>query len=684
MPQPQTKPLRYRQIHLDFHTSEHIKGVGAKFDAADFAGTLKAANVDLITVFAKCHHGWSYYPTKVGAPHPYLARPDLLGDMLTALKAADIEAPVYISVQWDERTAREHPEWRVMSATNMYQHALPSDPSSGKALSPGWHTVCLAHAPYRKYVLDQAREVMQRYSPPGLFFDIILTPGCVCSACIGRMQASGLDPESADDRLANDEAVNEQFRQETSRALQDEFPGVRIFYNCGHIHKQGPERFAPYTHLELESLPTGGWGYDHFPSSARYAATLGLDYVAHTGKFHTSWGEFGGFKNPQALTYECGQMVALGSKCLVGDQLHPDGAINHDTYASIAPAYERVAKLEPYLKGARQASEIAILSAEHFHPVGARNSASDDGAAQMLLELKQLFDVVDSTAKFEAYRLLILPDEIPVEGAFAERLKAYVAGGGKIIASWRSGLDSKGALALDAGIRRSPQPAPFRPVYVSADPSLDPDMTATPFVVYEAADVVTAAGATVLGQLIPSYFNRTYAHFCSHQHTPDDPTAAPLGAAVTEHNGVAYIAFPVFRLYHAVGQPLYKYIVRGLINRLMPEPAVTTSLPSSGRVALNAQAGENRHILHLLYGAPQVRGKAIPLDNGSTRVMEMIEDIPALASVEASVKLPGRPKRVFEALTGQEVAWRQAPNGRIAIALPSVHIHAAVVFEGSE
>ena len=47
-------------------------------------------------------------------------------------------------------------------------------------------------------------------------------------------------------------------------------------------------------------------------------------------------------------------MVALGSKCLVGDQLHPNGAINHDTYASIAPAYERIEKLEPYLKGARQ------------------------------------------------------------------------------------------------------------------------------------------------------------------------------------------------------------------------------------------------------------------------------------------------------------------------------------------
>src|SRR5690606_6967347 len=109
----------------------------------------------------------------------------------------------------------------------------------------------------------------------------------------------------------------------------------------------------------------------------------------------TSWGEFGGFKHPHALEYETAQRVALGVKCLVGDQLHPDGAINADTYASIAPAYKRIAALEPYLEGAKQVSEIAILSSEYFHPEGARNSVSDDGAVQMLMELKLGFDMVD-------------------------------------------------------------------------------------------------------------------------------------------------------------------------------------------------------------------------------------------------------------------------------------------------
>ena len=683
MPNSTNKPLRYRQIHLDFHTSEHIPAIGADFDAADFVATLKNSHVDSITVFAKCHHGWSYYPTTVGKPHPQLARPDLLGDMVTALNAADIECPIYISVQWDELSAREHPEWRVVSATNRYHHAVPSDPSAGKNLSPAWHTICLNHPQYRKYILDQAREVASRYETQGIFFDIILTPDCVCAACIARMQGNGLDPESPGDRLANDEAVNEEFRKEVSDALFTEYPGLRVFYNCGHIHKQGPERFRTYTHLELESLPTGGWGYDHFPSSARYAATLGFDFVAHTGKFHTSWGEFGGFKHPDALEYECAQMVALGSKCLIGDQLHPNGVINPDTYASVAPAYARIEKLEPFLEDARQVSEVAILSAEHFNPGGGRNHHSDDGAAQMLLELHRPFDVLDRFADFSKYKVLILPDEITLDANTAARLKSFVAAGGKLIASWHAGLDSAGGFALDMGIKRGGAPVAFRPSYVRASKALDPAMPESAFVMYDEAETVTAAGATVLAEIFPSYFNRTYAHYSSHQQTPDDPAARALGAAMTEYAGIAYVAYPIFRLYRAMGQPLYKYIVRGLLERLLPEAALATDLPSAGRATLTWQATEKRHILHLLYATPQIRGKDVRADDGSSRVMEMIEDVPAIGPVSAQLRLPATPSRVYDALSGEDVAWSKLASGQIEVTVPRFRIHTALVFEGT-
>jgi hypothetical protein len=55
--------LRFRQIHLDFHTSEQIPEVGRDFDPERFAATLKRAAVNSVTCFGRCHHGYIYYDT---------------------------------------------------------------------------------------------------------------------------------------------------------------------------------------------------------------------------------------------------------------------------------------------------------------------------------------------------------------------------------------------------------------------------------------------------------------------------------------------------------------------------------------------------------------------------------------------------------------------------------------------
>ena len=53
------KDLRYRQVHLDFHTSEAITGIGSAYDRAQFQEQLRRGCVDSVTVFSKCQHGWS-------------------------------------------------------------------------------------------------------------------------------------------------------------------------------------------------------------------------------------------------------------------------------------------------------------------------------------------------------------------------------------------------------------------------------------------------------------------------------------------------------------------------------------------------------------------------------------------------------------------------------------------------
>ena len=57
-----------------------------------------------------------------------------------------------------------------------------------------------------------------------------------------------------------------------------------------------------------------------------------MDYLGMTGKFHLSWGEFGGYKHPNALIWETSLTVAHGAKCSIGDQLHPLGKMDPATY----------------------------------------------------------------------------------------------------------------------------------------------------------------------------------------------------------------------------------------------------------------------------------------------------------------------------------------------------------------
>ena len=88
--------MRFRQVHLDFHTSEKIPGIGSEFNKEQFQKALKAGHVDSITIFSKCHHGWAYHPSKANRMHPNL-KFDLLAAQLEACREIGVNAPVYLS-----------------------------------------------------------------------------------------------------------------------------------------------------------------------------------------------------------------------------------------------------------------------------------------------------------------------------------------------------------------------------------------------------------------------------------------------------------------------------------------------------------------------------------------------------------------------------------------------------------
>lgn len=631
--------LRFRQVHLDFHTSGLIPGIGTRFNKRRFQEALKVGHVNSITLFSKCVHGYSYHPTKVGRMHPHL-KFDLLARQIDACREIDVRCPIYLSAGLDELAALAHPEWVVKK----------KDGVLWKPLEVEWAVRLLRfNSPYLDYLCDQIHEVVARWPDnDGIFLDVIGAHCDYSESALQEMKRLGFNPElDADVATYGEEVLYRYFRAATA-AVRSVRQDTSVFHNSGHISMGARKAFAYGTHLELESLPTGGWGYDHFPMSARYAITQRRDFLGMTGKFHNKWGEFGGFKRPAALRYECGAMLAYGAKCSVGDQLHPNGEMNLDTYRLIGVAYAEVERKEPWCDRVSPVARIALVSGErdqgrwrggHGRAIFAEDGMADEGAGRMLLELHQPFVVLDEHATWNSFDLIVLPDSFLMAPTCVAKAKAYLATGGRIIAAGAALLDSaRTKFAIDPGAELLGR-SPYEPDYLVAT-SLVPEVAIkSPIVIPGGCFEIKATTARVLAERRVPYFNRTWEHFCSHQHAPDAPGGASPAAVLGKQ--VAYFAHNIFSAYRTYGQPLYRDFIaaalRHLLGRALP---VETNLPSTGRINVLEQKAERRYVVHLLFAITSNRGTF------RGKNVEIIEDLVPLRATQVRLRLPRRVKSV--------------------------------------
>lgn len=651
--------MRFRQVHLDFHTSEKIDGIGSNFSKDQFQSMLKKGCIDSITVFSKCHHGWAYHPSEKNEMHPGLDF-DLLGAMIEAAHEINVRTPVYISAGFDEKLARRHPEWLIRNR---------EDKAGGGFMVPGYHEFCM-NTPYLDILLDQIEEVVQNYDADGIFLDIVGVRKCYCQNCVRELRSQGKDPRDEQAVLELGEKTFLHYTTKVKERIHSIKPDMPIFHNSGHVRRGRRDLLHQNTHLELESLPTGGWGYDHFPLSARYAQPIGIDYLGMTGKFHTTWGEFGGFKHPNALRYETALTIANGARCSIGDQLHPDGLMDESTYTLIGEAYSQVATKEPWCINVTNVADVGLLSLEAVEEQGLNNynsGVTDAGAVRILLEGKILFDVLDLESNFSRYKVIILPDHIVTSPELEAKLKKYVALGGKVLATGKSGINSAGQFSIDFGAswisENQNRPDYYRPLYRYG--SFEP----TAFVFYSQGEKIELNGGEELGRRENSYFNRDVFSFCSHQHTPNSKENG--GPGMVEGPDGIYIAWKIFDEYATKGSLILKETVLYALNRLLGEQkTIHTTLPAQGTTTIQHQESENRFINHLLYASPVKRGDGV----------EVIEDIIPLYNIKVNLKTSKAIKRVYLAPEMTDIAYNQEGD-QLTYSLPQLDCHQMVVLE---
>lgn len=667
---------RFRQVHLDFHTALECDAVGSKFDPRAFVETLQMGKVDTINIFAKCHHGYSYYPTRVGTMHPKL-KFDLLGNMVEALHRADIKCPIYVSVKWDDLAGIQHPEWMCVGkdGTLNMRPVLSGD--------WGWSTMDLS-TPYADYFIAQVEELITIFGKEidGYWFDICFPAPNYSPWSLNRMRLAGVD-------LENDAAVWRYARQQDlsffkklSSICQAKTPRATIFYN-GTITRNIGEVDPYVTHFEVESLPTSGdaWGYLHYPIMARLARTYGKEIIGMTGRFHRSWADFGGLKTQDQLDYECGVILSAGGKICVGDQLHPLGVLDPAVYRLLEKSFSRVEALEPWLEDSLPVVEAAIISlgnADEAHPgVGALNP-DVEGTAQALLEMGIQFDIIDVQANLAGYPALFLPDQSSLSPEWVNKLEAYLSGGGKLVASGTAALDSAtGDFLLSEMPVTFLGMAPTRPSYLRLDEHLAKEgelATDYDYVFYDQAYLVEPVeGVQAFGTLKRALFNRTWEHFTSHRHAPvGESLNSPI---IVKNDHILYFAAPLFRAYRSWDYWAYRATAASALRDFLPQALLKPHAPGWVEMTLHTQpksAGHpERKIVHVVAYHPRRSLQTIP----------HVDQCFPTAGLGFDLRLDGMaPTKVYLAPENRPLEFK-VNHGYLEISLPPTGAHCVVVIE---
>lgn len=561
-----------RAIHIDFHTMPGITDFGENFDAKDFAKTLADANVDYVNVFARCNIGFSYYPTKVGIPYPYM-KGNMLGDTIRECHKRNIGVTAYFNAGLHHEILIRHPEYMRINKNGTAYKDIGENMNFSFFRRPCFNTE------YTNHLLAEIEEVL-KMDPDGIFCDCFASLPCYCPTCVKMMTDLGIS-------IYDDDAVQKfsyDTLHRTVQKIRDLVPKDKRLILNSHPH----EDFNQYnSHAELECLPTGGWGYDYLTTQAPYYRKLSENPVYMTGRFNLDWGDFGGRKPKSSMKYDIQDALLYGFAPSIGDHMHPRDGLDKSLYKEIGELFSYIKQMETYTDGTAPMVEAAILRNKiHYNTSLERFNNSDKGAARMLAELKICFDIINEDMDFDSYKLLVLPDYIEITDKLKEKLENFK---GSILSTGKS--ISKGATwSYISDFEKDDNTHAFYEkegeVYGQYVPSIKmkSDFGTTPYVA--------------------PYFKACFDGLHGYFYIP--PKEKTEFCAVAECGNKAHICFDIFDAYMRFGAHFHKLLVKDILSRLLPERLICgDNLPSYVRAT--RFEGKNS-ILHIKTTFPEAKG----------------------------------------------------------------------------
>ncbi|MBQ0105950.1 MAG: beta-galactosidase trimerization domain-containing protein, partial [Armatimonadetes bacterium] len=586
----------YSRLLIDNHITDINPRYMSCFDSEEYVRNVKLSGTESAMVYACCHNGNCYFPTKVGHTHKNL-KEDIFGKVVDGLNREGIIPIAYYTVVYHNDFAKNNPDTAIVdnvgrTHSGRYYYSCPNNPKSAE------------------FFMSQIEEILQ-YDIQGIFIDMTFWPAvCLCNSCrekFGRNIPEVIDwsdPDWVAFQRFREESMAE-FAQKLTDFVRKTKPGITVTH-----------QFSPMLHgwylgqseaiAKASDYCSGDFYGDkiqqRFGIKAFDSLTVKSPYEFMTSRCvnlndHTS------SKCDEELILSAMTSLANGGAYFFIDAINPDGTLEKSFY-------ERLGKinvfLEPYknfikdnkmrltgntglyfsmascmnekLNGTRL-SEFSPESASNMDV--RQNDVLDEtvGAAETLTDMHVPYRVVtDSTEDFSGFDTIFIHNSMYLDEKICDRLRNFVRDGGKLVVTGATSLyDYKGkttgnfALADVMGVDFLGEYSPSMN-YTGKEKILAKD----------SAPLVKAGSAAVLEKLtFPDYpvgDENLYASI--HSNPPGEETDYP---AVTENvfgkGKCMWIASPFIMLKNQYTQKEY---AKKLFGRYVK--GIETDIPACGEI----------------------------------------------------------------------------------------------------
>jgi len=448
----------------DFAVVERI--VNFNLNAKELAKTMAEAGVEVFCYHATSHSGNVWYNSKVAKKFTALGERDLVQELTDECGKRGIDSTCLMQVVCNQRVHDEHPEWRQIN-------------SEGNAcdVSP---RVCFNNPEYRKIFLTMVEEVAS-YEIKAILIDEFDFNGrhgndlmCYCEHCqaLFAEKFGGEMPRKED--WNNPQWINfirfrfdslTDFIRDVKNVLLQTAPEVMlsiISYSGIWLdwkRLQPVEEFSKY----LDFFCLDAEGVLNSPILARFFNAYSTEKAEIMGASTSTFGQM--IKEPEtelknASSSICEIMTVLSHNLSwnmdVGYKPLPEKqVISKDIFDFYSIGVKEINKRLEWVKGKQESlAQIAIFYSEKSKIYYGKDNISlycDEflGYFEILLNSSNAFDMIGTRHMdkdyLSKYKLLILPAAACLSENEVKCLREYVAGGGKIIASYNTSLfDSYG------------------------------------------------------------------------------------------------------------------------------------------------------------------------------------------------------------------------------------------------